>query len=89
MALLKNSSNMWKCEHDTVINGEALHAEGAGKDATEIVRNMRDQLGIHSPGALSMVRRTIAELINKGGDEIIDGEDVLKVYEIPDVPEGE
>jgi hypothetical protein len=85
MGGLNNNSNMWKVEHDTVIEGEPLHAEAVGADATEIVRNIKDQLKIHSPGALSMIRRTIAELIKKGGDDIVDGEDRLNVYEIPDI----
>ncbi len=77
---------MWKCEHDTVINGEPLHAEGIGKNAREIVKAMKDQLKINSPGALSLVMKTIAGLIAKGGDELHEDEDHLRVYEIPDEP---
>lgn len=85
MGGLNKLNSMWKCEHQTVINGEPLHAEGLGADAVEIVRNMKDQLKIHSPGALSMVRSTIKGMIDKGGGEIIDDEDQLRVYEVPDI----
>jgi len=77
---------MWKVEHDTVIEGQPLHAEGIGNNAKEIVASMKDQLGIHSPGALSLVRKTIAGMIKQGGGEIHEDEDHLVVYEIPDVP---
>lgn len=75
---------MWKVEHETVINGEQIRAEGIGEDATEIVKQMRDDLRVHSPGALSMIRKTIAYMIKQGGGEVINEEDVLRVYQVED-----
>lgn len=80
---------MWKCEHDTVINGEPLHAEGIGENAKEILKQMKDDLKVTSPGALSLIRKTIQGIINQGGGEFHEDEDHLVVYQLPDEPDPE